>query len=262
MKKINELSELNSLITAHFGREYVSNWFVSRDNAEKYVAEGRISACELDGSLFIIRERESSGTAFCSLYYCMKKEYVPDLSFISQTTVAETPFRERDALLIEANESLCKAGFEREFIRRRMVFVQKNEPVPALGEGMKYADEADIPFIEKLLSESFSPLTGCLPDKDETASAVREKRFILHKNGGLLHFEKSRASFELRHLCVSESARGHGTAGELVRAYNSTVPKKSLVWVREGYAPAEKTYENNGYTADGMRSSVLIYKKG
>ena len=262
MKKINEISELNSLITAYFGRDYVSNWFVSRDNAEKYVAEGRISACELDGSLFILRERESSGTAFCSLYYYMRKGYVPNLSFISKTTVAETPFRERDSSLIEADESLCKAGFEREFTRRRMAYTQKNEPVSALGENMKYADEADIPVAEKLLSESFSPLTGCLPDEDETASAVREGRIILHKNGGLLHFEKSRAYFELRHLCVPESSRGHGIAGELVRAYNSIVPKKSLVWVREGYAPAEKTYENNGYTADGMRSSVLIYKKG
>ena len=261
MRKINEISELNSLITAHFGREYVSNWFVSRDDAEKYIVEGRISACELDGSLFILRERETCGVDFCSLYYCMKKGYVPNLSFITKTTVAETPFRERDVSLMEADESLCKAGFEREFTRRRMAFVQKDEPVPTLGESMKYADENDIPLIEKLLSESFSPLTGCLPDKNETASAVREKRFILHKNDGLLHFEKSRASFELRHLCVAQSSRGQGIAGELVRAYNGTVPKKSIVWVREGYAPAEKTYENNGYTADGMHSSVLIYKK-
>lgn len=261
MKKINEISELNSLITSHFGREYVSNWFVSRNDAEKYVAEGRISACELDGSLFILRERESCGVDFCSLYYCMKKGYVPKLSFVRKTTVAETPFREKDALLIEADESLCKAGFEREFTRRRMAFVQIDEPVSTLGDGMRYADEDDIPLIEKLLSESFSPLTGCLPDKNETAFAVREKRFILHKNDGLLHFEKSRSSFELRHLCVSHSARGQGIAGELVRAYNGTVQKKSIVWVREGYAPAEKTYENNGYTADGMRSSVLIYKK-
>lgn len=261
MRRINEISELNSLIMSHFGREYVSNWFISRDDAEKYVAEGRISACELDGSLFILRERESCGTDFCSLYYCMKKGYVPDLSFIRKTTVAETPFREKDAALIEADENLCKAGFKREFTRRRMAFVRKNEPVSELAEGMKYADEDDIPIIEKLLSESFSPLTGCLPDIDETVSAVREKRIILHKNDGLLHFEKSRASFELRHLCVAENSRGQGIAGELVRAYNSNIPKKSLVWVREGYAPAEKTYENNGYTADGMRSSVLIYKK-
>ena len=125
MRKINEISELNSLITAHFGREYVSNWFVSRDDAEKYVAEGRISACELDGSLFILRERESCGVNFCSLYYCMKKGYVPNLSFITKTTVAETPFRERDVSLMEADESLCKAGFEREFTRRRMAFVQR-----------------------------------------------------------------------------------------------------------------------------------------
>ena len=103
MRKINEISELNSLITAHFGREYVSNWFVSRDDAEKYIVEGRISACELDGSLFILRERESCGVNFCSLYYCMKKGYVPDLSFITKTTVAETPFRERDVSLMEAD---------------------------------------------------------------------------------------------------------------------------------------------------------------
>ena len=146
-KIINEISELNSLITAHFGREYVSNWFVSRDDAEKYIAEGRISACELDGSLFILRERESCGMNFCSLYYCMKKGYVPDLSFITKTTVAETPFREKDVSLMEADESLCKAGFEREFTRRLMAFVQKDEPLPTLGESMKYADENDISLL-------------------------------------------------------------------------------------------------------------------
>lgn len=258
MKKITDIFELNKLTSSHFGKGYVTNYFISKDNAEKYIADGKMYFETVGKSLFIIRRREG----FSTLYYCMSCDEVPDFGFLDETTVTETAFRTKDEALINADSLMCDCGFEREFFRKRMVFTNTDTDNVELPTKVRYADLSELDFVYGLLENSFSHMTGCLPTLDELSENIKNSEIILHEDGGVLHYVHGRASFELRHLCVDEKMRGHGISGELVRFYNGIVPKKSLVWVREGYLPAEKTYENNGYTADGMKSSVLIYKKG
>lgn len=261
MKKINDISELTSLVNAHFGREYATNYFLSRDEAEKYIANGDMLFTEQNGSLFIIRRKGE----FSTMYYSVKVGEVLDLSFLDScpwdSTVVETAFREKDVSLKAADEALINGGAVREFFRKRMAMKTSEESITdTLPEKIHYAE--DVKYVYDLMHSSFSPLTGCLPTMEETDEAVKAGEILCHDDGGILHFKKAKASYELRHLCVDERARGQGIGASLVEAYNGIVPKKSVVWVREGYTPAEKIYENNGYTADGMRSSVLIYKKG
>ena len=262
MKKINCIDELNKLIMSHFGRDYVSNWFMPKETAVKYISADRITACESGESLFIFLLKGD----FSSLYYCMKKGDIPDISLVHGTVVAETAYRDRDTELRAADSVLESIGFEREFCRCRMSFRQNGDVSDELPENIRYANEEDKDIVKKLLYSSFNELTGCLPDDDEITAAVCENRFLLYDDGSepsaVLHFEKKRSAYELRHLCVSQNSRGRGIGGKLVKAYNAMIPKNGQVWVREGYAPAEKIYEKNGYTADGMKSSVLIYRKG
>ncbi len=261
MKKINDISELTSLVNAHFGREYATNYFLSRDEAEKYIANGDMLFTEQNGSLFIVRRKGE----FSTMYYSVKIGDGINLSFLDLCpwccTVVETAFREKDIGLKSADEALINGGAVREFFRKRMARKSPEDSITdTLSEKIHYAE--DIKYVYDLMYSSFSPLTGCLPTESETSEAVKEREILCHESGGILHFKKAKASYELRHLCVDECARGQGIGASLVKAYNGIVPKKSVVWVREGYTPAEKIYENNGYTADGMRSSVLIYKKG
>ncbi len=261
MRKINEIDELNALITAHFGKDYVSNFFLPRETTEKYISAGRISICEIGESLFILLKR----SGFSSLYYCMKKGDIPDVSFICETTVTETPFRDKDTSLKDADKVLESIGFEREFYRCRMS-LKHSEALPSeLPENIRYASTNDADDVKLLLYSNFNELTGCLPDDDEILAALKEERFLLYDDGkpsALLHFERKRTAYELRHLCVSSHMRGRGVGTMLVGTYNKLISHCGQVWVREGYLSAEKIYENNGYTADGMRSSVLIYRKG
>ncbi|MBR3997833.1 MAG: GNAT family N-acetyltransferase, partial [Clostridia bacterium] len=82
---------------------------------------------------------------------------------------------------------------------------------------------------------------------------------LLYGEKGLLHHRSEGKKTELRHLCVTESARGQGIGEKLVRAYHSlTDGMRRLVWVREDYAPAVRTYEKCGYAPDGMISRVLV----
>ncbi|MGN1410395.1 MAG: GNAT family N-acetyltransferase, partial [Eubacteriales bacterium] len=211
---------------------------------------------EAGDSLFILRAKN---THF-ALYYCMKIGDEFAMPQLPEPVVTETAFRERDENLKKADEALVSAGFRREFYRNRMKRTPEDCDVPTFSENVRAADENDFDFARELLLGCFSPLTGCLPDENELHLAVNEGRILLHSRGGLLHYDKTRTGYELRHLCVTEKSRGCGVGGELVRAYDSLLDnKKSVVWVRDGYAPAEKVYEKNGYEKDGMRSSVLIY---
>ena len=82
---------------------------------------------------------------------------------------------------------------------------------------------------------------------------------LLYGDIGLLHHKTSKNKTELRHLCVSEAARGQGIGEKLVLAYHShTAGIKRHVWVRSDYSPAVRIYEKCGYEADGMISHVLM----
>lgn len=113
------------------------------------------------------------------------------------------------------------------------------------------------------LQSSFDSLTGCLPTQAQLASQIAMGEVVAQReNGdiaGVLHFEKGRASSEIRHLAVREDQRGKGVASKLLREYlRRTDGAKSLVWARRGNLPAEHFYESHGYRCDGWHSAVLV----
>jgi GNAT superfamily N-acetyltransferase len=124
---------------------------------------------------------------------------------------------------------------------------------------IRKAEPDDIDTAEKLLAENFSSLTGCLPDREELIRDISCGGVLLYGDIGLLHHKTAKNKTELRHLCVSESARGQGIGEKLVLAYHSlTDGMRRNVWVREDFTPAKNIYEKCGYTADGMISHVLV----
>lgn len=254
MKKITDYSELSTKIMSCLKNKAITNFYLSKDEILSEISAEHIYIEENDSSLIILRKRETH----YSMYYYLWGEF-PDFSFLPAMAVAETAMREKDTALKEADELLVSAGFCREFMRNRMsrpADISNNQVSPRI----RTAEKSDFDGAKQLLYNNFSSLTGCLPSDDSLMTAIGEKRILLHDSGGLLHFEKTKTAYELRHLCTNENARGKGIGGELVAAYHSMIDKKSVVWVRDGYAPAEKIYINNGYTRDGMYSSVLIYK--
>ncbi len=259
MKKITDYNELSALITAHFKRGVATNYFLSREQAEDDIKNGNLCACEIGSNLFVFRDKN---THFVMYYYIIPDEMCSSAAFPAptKTAVVETVMRAKDENLKKADEILKKNGFESEFIRRRMTFAPFDNKALPTNPSLRLAKKSDFQAAKALLDESFSPLTGCLPSDCELEAAIADGRIVIHEDGGLLHFEKTKAGYELRHLCVVEGARGRGVGSALVGFYHSLIEKKSTVWVRKDYRAAEKIYENSGYEYDGNVSSVLIYR--
>ncbi len=237
-----------------------SNCFMTKSEAEKYIGRGRLWQIEVGGSVLILKELP---THFRLYYYLTPNDIVNglDLSLLPDAVVTETAMRERDSALISADGMLERCGLKRLFRRRRMTRKAVDSGI-GLNDDVRTSTKADFPAVRELLYSCFSPLTGCLPDDDDLMTCVNQGEFLLCEDKGLLHYSPARGGFELRHLCVREECRGSGIAGKLVRAYHSVIDgAKSIVWVREGYTPAELVYEKNGYAKDGYFSSVLAYNK-
>lgn len=254
MRKTN-YSDLTALISSHFKPGVATNMFLPAAVVEREAEKGNIYTISDDSYLLIFRIHPSHFT----MYYYLAPNAVPDFSLLHADTVCETAMREKDTALVSADKMLIDNGFERLFCRIRMK--RAAETSDSTNTKIYTAGEDDFSTVRELLISSFSPLTGCIPSDDELHEAVENSEILLHSDGGLLHYRNSKASTELRHLCVSSESRGKGIGSDLVRTYLSLTKKKSTVWVRSDYAPAKKIYENNGYTPDGTTSSVLYLKK-
>ena len=258
MKKIESYAELSPLLANQLCRGVRTNAFASREEYEKEIAAGRLFAEEYEGGLLLLRERESH----FRLNFYLKELKLPALC-TEKPLVTEIAAREKDLPLWEAAEFLEGQGFSLDFRRRRL-----RREAGLAEEGTCPVCRASAPDAEQitaLFAACFDENTGCLPTKDELAELIKEGKLLCVKDGGvagLLHFEKGRASAEIRHLAVLPAYRKKGFAQALFSAFAAeTKGLRSTVWVRRGNTPAEKFYEKNGYAPDGWTSAVLI-KKG
>ena len=207
--------------------------------------------------------------------------------------VTETAFRERDAALKETVEYLADCGFE-EILNR----VHLSNPAGARDENseavsnvayVKAANEEeennkfefyvkkstaeDAAAIRPLLDSSFNPITGCLPENDELyADAAAGNILMLFVDNdsrhpaavpcGILHYRTSKKSAEIKHLAFAPQMRGKGLSSMLINTFlDECKDLKTTVWTGHGNAAALNAYKDCGFTEDGRRSSVMIYKK-
>lgn len=68
--------------------------------------------------------------------------------------------------------------------------------------------------MQAFLQSNFSPLTGCLPNREELDRDLRQGRVLTLEEGGaitgLLHFSLVGNTGEIRHLAVRSDLRGTG----------------------------------------------------
>ena len=258
MKKPESYAQLSSLITVQFSRGMVTNAFLPKAQWEAEIAAGTLEYITADNGLLVFRKREGHRI----LSFWINSGFFGSVPAIPGQTAAEIAHREKDTALAEAIQNWIDAGFERLFIRQRMVCTAENG---AENEHIRTACIEDAGTVRQLLNDSFSPLTGCLPTERQLLGDIEAGGVLLYERDrqalGLLHCTADQKRTELRHLCVTEDARGQGIGDCLVKAYHSrTQGLTRQVWVRADYLPAKKIYENNGYTPDGMTADVLLYR--
>ena len=154
-------------------------------------------------------------------------------------------------------EKLEALGFR--LILKRLRFTRKGQMGAFFpSEGVEGCEDTQSAYL--LLRESFSPLTGCVPSREEW-EGLKEKGQILTLPGGVLHYRVKGRTTELRHLAVAESCRRQGLGRALVGAYlNRCGGSLSRVWTGEGNLAAQRLYESFGYERDGLTSRVYYFE--
>lgn len=262
MRMIESYEELSPLLSAQFKPGVRTNAFSSADDYRREIAAGTLAVEATDNALFLLRDRGD----FQRLHFYLRDGASPPA--FNKTTVVEIALRPRDAALAETVERFKGAGWREAFLRARLI---RPKDLPVDGGTCPHvartADEADFDAVSAVFAECFDPLTGCSPTADELREILRRGDLIVTdaQDGvaGLLHIGAAKGGSELRHLAVSKAYRRRGAAQALMPLYmEKTGFARSLVWVRQGNAPAEAFYRKNGYEPDGCTSVVLIYDKG
>lgn len=161
---------------------------------------------------------------------------------------------------------------------------------------VKKSTAEDAAAIRPLLDSSFNPITGCLPENDELyadaaagnilmlfadndsraaskdspknrigAAVLQQTNDSRHPAAvpcGILHYRTSKKSAEIKHLAIAPQMRGNGLSSMLINTFlDECKDLKTTVWTGHGNAAALNAYKDCGFTEDGRRSSVMIYKK-
>lgn len=232
----------------------MTNGIPDREKLEREIARGTLYLQVEDFGLFLFRKREK----WDHLNFLLKKGESLQAWNPHRPTVVELPFRkETDPMETVAGELETK-GFR--LILERIRYTRKgkvSEPFPGVGVGE--CKQGDLSY--GLLEQNFSPLTGCIPDREEW-EILRNKGQILTLPGGVLHYEIKGKTTELRHLAVDRARRRQGFAGALVGEYlNRWGRAMSRVWTGKDNIAAQRLYESFGYEKDSLTSRVYYFDK-
>lgn len=219
---------------------------------------GTLRAQATPAGLLLLRDRGDH----TRLTFYLGDLTVPLGAELPRPTVTEVAFRPRDTGLRETVSyltaralSLCWSGFVSPAPRERRESRLSPLSTPA--------PEA-LSSVQAFLQSNFSPLTGCLPNREELDRDLRQGRVLTLEEGGaitgLLHFSLVGNTGEIRHLAVRSDLRGTGRTRPLLDGYLRAIGGvKSVVWTRSDDLAAQTAYQRRGFVPDGRRSVVLCY---
>ncbi len=248
------------MIAAEFRPGMVCNAVPDRVVLEREIANKTLFAERWDGGLAVFRRRSTHDI----LSFWLNNLIAPLPFLPERDTVVEIATRPRDVALRESIAFWKKTGFCEILSRVRLTRpAGKCEPPKILIETAK---KTDFDEISALLLNSFSALTGCLPEDESLKTIIDNGEILVSRDdnravSGLLHFKTGRASMEIRHLAVRTDCRNRGIADQLVRAL-LIMCGKSVVWTGKENFSAIHIYEKNGFSADQYSSTVLLFEKG
>lgn len=283
---ISDYGRISQMISANLKKNVMTNTSMTREDYVREISRGSLMAGETDAGLLILVKRPS---------HIRLNYYIHDINadlepadafeaaeaagWSAKLLVAETAFRVRDEALRQMTARLEECGFDTVLRRVRLSRAAADAPTAgtpaagghALSGRIRTARAEDAAAVRRLLTDSFSPVTGCLPEEDELEQDIAEGNFLLlcgvgaaelpGDAAGLLHFRAARRSAEIRHLAVAEGMRGRGFSGPLIEGFlDRTKGLKATVWTGGDNSAALQAYKDCGFEEDGRRSCVQVCK--
>ena len=275
IKKVNSYEEISKLIFLNFKKDVITNNFISKEDFENEINQGKLYYISFEKGLFILRDR---GDFFILNYYLrnvLANEIIDIIhNLINKSLVVEIVGKsEEDLKYLKAIDIFTNLGMK-EAVKRERFSKKKNEEVGVSTDNkhvgnvsnedvnVEYCEINDFVDIHELLNSNFNKYYGCIPSvvsiKEDIISNNFYKAVLDNRIVGLLHIKKPNNSSEIRHLVVDKLYRNRGIANALIQKYDNDISVNKTVWTGKDNISAQKIYERNGYARDGYLSTVLI----
>ncbi|AJC11360.1 hypothetical protein JI75_00205 [Berryella intestinalis] len=263
------------------------NCYLMPNRVEPLVIEGALSFAADETTLIFFERRDG----FTQIHFLRKEaaySEVPDKAALDmlaepreEPLMAEIPFSAKSTgenipgAARASVDFLERCGFSIIRISRRLSLrptVRNNQPGESEnGRGfdasslIEIASVSDAASISRMLEKGFDPFCDYIPTDRELRDILSSGRVYCIRDASespvaFLHWSRSGAASELKHLYVEDSARGCGYARMLVRRYLENLPldvKTRFLWVNDANEPALALYDDLGYRFDGRRAVEL-----
>ncbi|WP_124060545.1 N-acetyltransferase [Gordonibacter sp. Marseille-P4307] len=263
------------------------NCYLMPNKVESLVSEGALSFAAGETTLAFFERRDG----FIQVHFLRKEAANSEASDKAaldmlaepreELLMAEIPFSAKSAgedIPGGARASidfLERCGFSTARISRRLSLrptVCDSQPgAPENGRGLdapasiEIASVSDAASISRMLEKGFDPFCDYIPTDRELRDTLSSGRVYCIRDASespvaFLHWSRSGAASELKHLYVEDGARGRGYARMLVRRYLENLPlnvKTCFLWVNDANEPALALYDGLGYRFDGRRAVEL-----
>lgn len=272
MFKISAWDQLAAALAAkkHNVAKSFTNFFPDREQFHILLREGRVSLLD-SGSVLWITRRDRG---FQHLYYScplpedLDREFEQVLPCLTDVTTVTLVARQGSFENVEA--VLFPLGFRlySQFLRLSCPLTGKTDPRSGATGGISYAGEADAPQVEELFLSSFDPLDDEIPSLAEIKNYISLKEATVIRTptelGGCLITLVNGKTSRFLYVAVSSHLRGQGLASALMRDYLRRCAEdgiqRSLLWVRDANENALAYYRHFGYTEDGLRKRIYLYR--
>lgn len=255
LTQITDIEWLTNRINGLLKAGVTANMLPDKERLQQSVCAGTLYAINYEEGLLLIERRPSHDY----LSYILRRDAALPQFIPERDTVTEIPYRSGDGRAAAIAAQWETNGFATVLSRVRLT--RRAAECPPAAPSVRFAAPDDFKQVSSLLAATFPEKTGCLPSK-EALQALIEKKQILCTEKGVLHYEVSGRTSELRHLAVAENARGNGLGTLLVNSYLSICGANLCrVWTGQNNTAALSLYRKAGFSEDGWLSQVKEYRK-
>lgn len=245
---------------------YTTNLYMSRDQVERWSAEGRLRAIASDNALLLLLEDRD----FNHVYHIAENQsaLAAILGKLSHG-VYTTDLVGKGDVLEQVCSTYAQAGWLRHQFLRRMILTQtphvdrgpiSNAVLPELAQLEHVLPIAA--FLERLLDRYAEQL----PDVTELEQAAKAGRLLyvsrMGKIIGMLMYDVRGQMAHLRFWHVDEAARGEGVGRRLMAAFLRQCERmqRVVLWVIGDNERSIAIYRHYGFVEDGLLDQIMIFR--
>ena len=264
LNKVETYSEYSALVDRYRKKGTVSNDYIQREVADLIVHDSLFYRCEKENIFFFVRK-----DGFYRLYFYIN-DFLSPFEVSEDQFVTEILFRGDLSAVSEEIRYLQSCGFQENVVRDQY-FAKYISIIPGITPtGVEIDIAQSLPEVEwaaDLFNSSFDRWSGDYISKDLCKLLFNEKLIITCKDclGSLLgacHVEVFRGANWLRHIAVSENARGRGVGMALLNAFiekgHENDESRYMLWVQRNNLAAVNMYKKRGFTYLGKSTLSMI----